>query len=112
MAQKDPTLVNKKPDELSFDALGIKKAALLLRAVNHPFRQQILRLIHQEGFIRVKAVYQRLHTIQPVASSHLAVLRKAGVVSTKREGKTVLYSINAGRIAQLELYVQQLLKTT
>lgn len=109
MAKKNPD-PRKIKDELTLEPLPIKKAALLLRAVNHPFRQEILRLIQREGPIGVTALYQRLRTIQPVASAHLAILRKAEVVITRREGKYVLYRINEDRIAHLDQCVTQLFK--
>ena len=35
--------------DLQVDLLGVKKAALILRALNHKLRQQILRLIDENG---------------------------------------------------------------
>ena len=64
--------------ELKIDVLTLKKAALVLRAVNHKLRQQILKLIHQKGRITVTEIYVKLRLEQSVASQHLAILRKAG----------------------------------
>jgi DNA-binding transcriptional ArsR family regulator len=42
----------------------------------------------------VSGIYKTLRIEQTVASQHLATLRQAGVVNTKREGKWIYYSIN------------------
>lgn len=96
--------------ELKIDALQLKKAALVLRAVNHKLRQQILKLIHQHGKITVTEIYVKLRLEQSVASQHLAILRKAGYVSTARDGKFIFYSVNYDRLSQVHAIVNELLK--
>jgi DNA-binding transcriptional ArsR family regulator len=63
--------------ELKIDVIQLKKAALILRAVNHKLRQQIMKLIHQNGKMTVTEIYVKLRLEQSVASQHLAILRKA-----------------------------------
>jgi len=96
--------------ELKIDVLQLKKAALILRAVNHKLRQQILKLIHQNGKMTVTEIYVKLRLEQSVASQHLAILRKAGYVSTLRDGKFIFYSVNYGRLDQVHSIVHDLLK--
>ena len=43
---------------------------------------------------------------QSVASQHLAILRKAGIVSTMREGKFIFYAINSSRIETINKIVR------
>ena len=38
---------------------------------------------------------------QSVASQHLAILRRAGVVTTERDGKFIFYSLNVERIREI-----------
>lgn len=96
--------------ELKIDVLQLKKAALILRAVNHKLRQQILKLIHQNGKMTVTEIYVKLRLEQSVASQHLAILRKAGYVNTVRDGKFIFYSVNYDRLDQVHAIVQELLK--
>ena len=42
------------------EVLKVKKAALVLRAINHPLRQQILRLLHQNAQMTVTSIYSKL----------------------------------------------------
>jgi DNA-binding transcriptional ArsR family regulator len=94
---------------LTVDLLSVKKAALVLRAVNHKLRQQILKLIDEQGKMTVTELYIKLRLEQSVASQHLAILRKAGYVNTFRDGKFIYYSINTTRIQELNQFTDDLL---
>jgi DNA-binding transcriptional ArsR family regulator len=97
---------------LQVDLLNVKKAALILRAVNHKLRQQILKLIDEQGRMTVTEIYVKLRLEQSVASQHLAILRKAGFVKTERDGKFIYYSVNSQRLDELNQFVNQLLGIT
>ena len=70
---------------LEISLLDIKKSALILRAVNHKLRQQILKMIDEKVKVTVTEIYISLRLEQSVASQHLAILRKAGFVDTTRD---------------------------
>lgn len=95
--------------ELKVDLLNVKKAALVLRAVNHKLRQQILKQIDEHGRMTVTELYVKLRLEQSVASQHLAILRKAGFVNTDRDGKFIYYSVNANRLKEVNQFVDELL---
>jgi DNA-binding transcriptional ArsR family regulator len=94
---------------LNVDLLSVKKASLILRAINHKLRQQILKLIDEHGKITVTEIYVKLRLEQSVASQHLAILRKAGFVKTDRDGKFIYYTVNANRLEELNQFVESLL---
>jgi DNA-binding transcriptional ArsR family regulator len=91
------------------DLLNTKKAAIILRAVNHKLRQQMLKLIDEHGKMTVTELYLKLRLEQSVASQHLAILRKAAFVKTTRDGKFIYYSINAERVEEINEFVKNLL---
>lgn len=97
-------------DELKIDAIQLKKASLVFRAINHKLRQQIIKFINQHGKITVTQIYVKLRLEQSVASQHLAILRKAGFVVTERDGKFIYYSINHNRLNEVHKIAQDLLK--
>ena len=104
--------LNTAPDSssaLKVDLLNVKKASLVLRAINHKLRQQILKLIDEQGKITVTEIYVKLRLEQSVASQHLAIMRKAGFVNTERDGKFIYYTINTNRIEELNQFVESLL---
>lgn len=96
------------PDTLKINYHNLKKAALVLRALNHKLRQQILTLIETEKKITVTEIYVRLRLEQSVASQHLAILRRAGIVTTQRDGKFIYYTVNYKRIDEINGVVDQL----
>ena len=56
-------------------------------------RQHILSLL-QEGEMNESELVSRLDLTQPTISHHLAVLRRANLVQTRRQGKYVFYRAN------------------
>jgi DNA-binding transcriptional ArsR family regulator len=95
--------------EVNINTLEIKKAMIQLRSINHKLRQIILQYIGQHDKITVTEIFQHLLLEQSVASQHLAVLRKAGFVKTKREGKFIYYSVNRQRLLDLNRFVNDLI---
>jgi ArsR family transcriptional regulator, virulence genes transcriptional regulator len=93
---------------VNVDLYNLKKAAMVLRAINHKLRQQILKLIDESGRMTVTEIYVKLRLEQSVASQHLAILRKAGFVKTERDGKFIYYSVNTERLEELNRFVKEL----
>ena len=93
---------------LKVDLLHSKKAAMILRALNHKLRQQIIKLIDEHQKMTVTEIYVKLRLEQSVASQHLAILRRAGIVITTREGKFIFYTVDYSRLAQVNQFVEQL----
>lgn len=104
------TAVEREQKELKLEVLQLKKAALILRAVNHQLRQGMLRLLHQHKKMTVTELYVKLRLEQSVASQHLAILRKAGFVLTERDGKFIYYSVNYEQLEQVHSVAQELLR--
>ncbi|MBX2902689.1 MAG: helix-turn-helix transcriptional regulator [Chitinophagales bacterium] len=97
-----------EPIKLSYDIL--RKAVLTLRAVNHKLRKDILELIEKSEKITVTEIYVKLRLEQSVTSQHLAILRKANVVETERDGKFVYYKINKAKVSELAALAAELAK--
>jgi DNA-binding transcriptional ArsR family regulator len=51
--------------------------------------------------VTVTEIYVHLRLEQSVASQHLAILRKAGIVKTERDGKFIYYSVNHKRVEEI-----------
>lgn len=88
---------------------NLKKAALRLRAINNKLRVTILQLIHKKGALIVQDIYRKLKIEQSVASQHLAILRNANLVITKREGKCIYYAVNYQQLDLLHKTAQKFL---
>ena len=62
-------------------------------------RQKIMHLLCCD-WLCVNEVVAKLGDVsQPTVSHHLAILREAGLVHTRREGKQVFYSLNQDAVA-------------
>ncbi|MDP5057317.1 MAG: metalloregulator ArsR/SmtB family transcription factor [Marinomonas hwangdonensis] len=76
------------------------QAAVFLKALSNENRLMILcHLLDQE--LSVTALNEKLPLSQSALSQHLAVLRKDGLVSTRRESQTIYYSIGDVRVKEL-----------
>ncbi len=102
------TIESSKKADLDYDQ--VRKAALVFRAVNHKLRQSIIELLRNHKQLVVTEIYVKLRLEQSVASQHLAILRRAGVVKTNREGKYIYYSIDESRLAQIATISNELIK--
>lgn len=87
-----------------------KRAALVYRAINNRLRQQILRYLLQNQGIAVTQLYTSLRIEQSVASQHLAILRRAGIVTGRRDGKHIYYSVNEHRLKTISCSADQVLE--
>lgn len=70
------------------------EAEKLLKALANPDRLLLLCQLVQ-GELNVGELEQRLGIRQPTLSQQLGVLRREGLVSTRREGKQIFYRISS-----------------
>jgi DNA-binding transcriptional ArsR family regulator len=82
--------------------------AEFFKTLGHPARIRVLELLAE----REHAVGDMLREVGIEAanlSQHLAVLRRAGLVTTRKEGTTVFYSLTSPEIAELLRVARQIL---
>lgn len=78
-----------------------------LKAAAHPLRLRILDLL-RGGERNVGEIEEISGITQPALSQQLGVLRKAGLVETRKEAKLVFYSIDSAAMSRLAGCFQQL----
>jgi DNA-binding transcriptional ArsR family regulator len=107
--KKNETVTLRKGNkEVQLDYADLRKAVLVLRAVNHKLRQRMIDLLEDSNPMTVTDIYIKLRLEQSVASQHLAILRRAGVVVTERQGKFIYYTINKDRLGHISTLVEDL----
>ncbi len=74
--------------------------AELLKALAHPTRLQILDLL-KDGERCVCRIVPELQMEQSNISRHLNVLKKEGLVTSRKEGLKVFYKVNDPKIFEL-----------
>ena len=84
----------------------------VLRALAHPVRWGILRRLAAEPGICACDFTEFFDVSQPTISAHLKVLRGAGLVTTRRSGTTICYSIAPGRLESLARVLADMGATT
>lgn len=107
-AKNESIVLKKGQQDILLDYTELRKAVLVLRAVNHKLRQRMLDLLEENQRMTVTDIYVKLRLEQSVASQHLAILRKSGVVQTEREGKFIFYSLDKNRLTQISDLVEDL----
>jgi ArsR family transcriptional regulator, arsenate/arsenite/antimonite-responsive transcriptional repressor len=68
------------------------------KAIADETRQKIMGLCccHE---LSVNEIVEQTNVSQPTVSHHLAVLREAGLVDVRHDGKQVFYTLNQARVA-------------
>ena len=101
-------IISSEPEKIHLNTLQNKKALHILRAINHPLRLEMVKLIDEKKRMTVTEIYSHFKIEQAVASQHLAVLRRAGFVSTKKESKFVYYALSYNFISRFNTTIQML----
>ena len=82
--------------------------AEFFKTLGHPARIRVLELLAE----RERAVGEMLPEVGLEAtnlSQHLAVLRRAGLVTFRKEGSTVFYSLTSPQVAELLAVARRIL---
>jgi DNA-binding transcriptional ArsR family regulator len=80
----------------------------IFEAIAQPKRREILRLL-AAGEMSAGTVASHFEVTQPAISQHLGVLRKAGLISERRDGTRRLYSVRPEGLADLHGFLAQVL---
>jgi ArsR family transcriptional regulator len=74
--------------------------AEFFRMLGHPVRIRVLELL-QDGPMPVRDLLTEIEIEPSSLSQQLAVLRRSGIVTSSREGSTVVYALAGGDVAEL-----------
>ena len=74
---------------------------MLFRTLADPTRRAIFERLCREGEQTVGALKARARVSQPAVSKHLALLKQAGLVRDRHEGRQTHYSAQLGALAPL-----------
>ena len=89
MSQLDPS-ARERGDEL----VEARELRIYLRAIGDLARLQIMRQLAQNKEMGVTELARALRVSQPLLSFHLGVLRRADLVSVRKEGRSVFCALN------------------
>jgi len=83
--------------------------AELCKTLSNPKRLEILDILKERQEISVNSLAELLEIPKANTSQHLAVLRQAGVVSTRKDGINVYYSLRSNKISEACALTRQIL---
>jgi DNA-binding transcriptional ArsR family regulator len=74
-------------------------------AIADPTRRSILLRLVKNGETNVNDLLKPFSISQPAVSKHLRILREAGLVRSRKEGRLRIYQIDAGKLRQVHDWV-------
>ncbi|WP_373356316.1 ArsR/SmtB family transcription factor [Pseudoroseicyclus sp. CXY001] len=81
---------------------------LLFRSLADPTRRALFERLCRDGEQSVAALTEGAGVSQPAVSKHLAVLREAGLVTARPEGRQTRYSAEPAALAPLADWTVQM----
>ena len=91
------------PEPKKITAKKVIMMSEVLRALGHPIRIAIIELLESNDELTVSDIFTKLGIEQAIASQHLAIMKNKGILSCRRDGKNVWYSL---KLKQLEHIVE------
>jgi len=79
----------------------VEMGASMLRAMAHPMRVAIFELLTTTTRLSVTEIYEKLNIEQASASNHLNILKRKGILESKREGKKIFYSLKRDKLTEI-----------
>jgi ArsR family transcriptional regulator, arsenate/arsenite/antimonite-responsive transcriptional repressor len=80
----------------------------VFRALAHPIRLELIAHVAARGPLCVCHLEDSLPYSQPKISKHLAVLRQAGLLQSRREGSWVYYAVDPEALDAARDFIEQL----
>jgi ArsR family transcriptional regulator len=95
-------LVDFAPDECD------EELAALAKAIAHPVRLQIIRLLSSRSACVCGEIVDQLPLAQSTVSEHLRILKSAGLIKGEIDGPRVCYCLEAEGVARLKTLIESL----
>ena len=74
-------------------AAKLERIAGILKVIAHPLRLGIVHLLEQHPRLNVTQICESLGAEQSLTSHHLKNMKLTGILSAKREGRSMMYSL-------------------
>lgn len=85
--------VIRSPTDLARANDEIERTAKALKAISHPLRLKILRLLNEQE-ASVQEIVDAIGTTQSNISQHLGILRQQDILCTRKDATRVYYRIS------------------
>ena len=86
------------------DGMGIQST---MRALSDPTRREILNLLKKDS-ISAGDISGHFEMSVPAVSKHLSILKDAGLIRDRREGKYIYYELNVSVLEEVLIWIESL----
>ncbi|MEL6812108.1 MAG: metalloregulator ArsR/SmtB family transcription factor [Bacteroidota bacterium] len=93
-------------------SVQVNQLADLAKVLSHPARISILNYIGDCEGCSCMQISEKIRLSQPTTSQHLQVIKKSGLLKSKYEGKSQLYTINKDKLSSLKELFHEFFETT
>lgn len=95
------------------EKFGKKKQhlAMFARAISHPARISILKILSKQGHCNCNDLVQRLPLSQSTVSQHLKELKNCGLINGSVHGTSSIYSLNKNILKKFESEFKKMIKS-
>jgi DNA-binding transcriptional ArsR family regulator len=90
---------------MGYDFAMASAAQILFKTLADPTRRALFERLAKEGEHTVHALTERAGVTQPAVSKHLRILKLAGLVSERRDGRETHYRAHAQAILPLSDWI-------
>jgi ArsR family transcriptional regulator len=90
------------------DAVANEELAMFAKALGHPTRVRILRMLAKKEARMCSLIVDELPLAQSSVSEHLRILKAAGLVRGREDGPRVAYCIEPGRLRRMKALLDAL----
>lgn len=80
---------------------------LTMRALSDPTRREILNLLKKDA-MQATQIAEHFDMSAPAVSKHLNILKEAELVRCRRDGKYLIYELNASVLEEVLLWVRDI----
>lgn len=93
-----------------FDIKLLENCTDALRAVAHPLRIEIIRILYVQKEMTVSEIFEFLNIEQAIASHHLRILRDQDIVEVRRDGKNSIYYLTNDKFYEIVEIITNIVK--
>ena len=83
----------------------------VMKALSDPSRREILNLLNKDP-MTATSIVEHFDMSAPAVSKHLNVLKDAELVRCRREGKYLIYELNASVLEEVFLWIRDIKEGT
>ena len=82
-----------------------------MRALSDPTRREILQLLRQNS-LSFGDIAAHFDMSPPAVSKHLGILKEADLIRDVRQGRYIIYELNASILDEVLLFIKQIREET